>query len=543
MPSERQDPPSLSQAETLVGEHQASGIHDKGPYPCLTVLYHPDMTRVGERAILGGLALRKPAILSRLQPKFAPPGEVAGRSLRDPFLSRRPVHISYVDEDQIEIAPEAGVALEVDEQPIDGAAVVSVTALERGLYLTLAHRVVLLLHLVPLRSQYPPAWNLVGDSEAILGVREQITRVGDVDVTVLIRGETGVGKERVAQALHSASRRRERELVAVNMATIPAGTAASELFGHLRGAFTNATANHRGLFERANGSTLFLDEVGEAPPQVQTMLLRTLAEGIIRPLGAHRDQPVDVRVLAATDTDLEQAGEEGGFRSALKYRLAGYEIYVPPLRARREDIPRLAVHFLAQELAQLGEADRMCPPETRRKLWFPPELMLRLVQHDWPGNVRQLRNTVRQLVISGRGADTLRADAAVERLLAEPTVSARRTWAKRNWLDDTVEEARAEGLGTHGLSEETLLAALRAAEWMPSKAAEALGIPRATLYDLMERTPGVRKAGDIPREELERCYRDCDGDLDAMMEQLQVSKRSLQLRLRRLGIRAAATKR
>ncbi|GAB4522344.1 MAG: hypothetical protein Tsb0020_40770 [Haliangiales bacterium] len=544
---EREERLNATLASTLIEEQDASGIYDGSRHPCLTVLYHPDMARIGQRAALGGLVLRKPEHLSRLFPKFVKPGQLDGHSLRDPFLSRRPIRLEYVG-DEIAIAPPSGVAIEFDDAAIEsqrvaGEARISPEALTRGVLLTLSRRIVLLLHEVALRGEYPAHWDLVGDSDAVVALREQIARVGDIDVPVLIRGETGVGKERVAQAIHAASERRRRKLVAINMAAVPASTAVSELFGHQKGAFTNATGRHLGLFERADGSTLFLDEIGETPIQVQTMLLRALAEGTIRPLGAERDHEVDVRVIAATDADLERAGEDGSFRSALKYRLAGYEIHVPPLRQRREDIPRLVAHFLREELANVGESDHFSPPETVRKLWFPPELMRRLYAHDWPGNVRQLRNTVRQLVISSRGASSVRIDAAVERALSEKAAPAAASAAPAQpapgaWHEATVKES-IDNLGLSGdkiITDSEVIAALEQVKWMPSRAAVLLGIPRASLYDLMERAPGVRKANDISRDELADCFRDCDGDLDAMVDRLRVSRRSIMLRMRRLGL-------
>jgi two-component system nitrogen regulation response regulator GlnG len=570
VPASRQDPPSVSQADTLVGDKSMTGLTESGRYPCLTILYHPNMTRVGERAILAGLVLDRVESLSRLGPDFAPPGVTQGRSLRDPYVSRRPTQLRRVA-DTIEIAPEPGTPVELDGVSIDGVACVAASSLEAGVILTLARRVVLLLHSVTLRSEYPPHWQLVGEGDAIVAVREQVARVADLEVPVLIRGATGVGKERVAQSIHEASHRAQRPLVTVNMAALAPGTAPSELFGHVRGAFTHAVTGHVGLFERAHGSTLFLDEIGETPPDVQTMLLRALAEGTIRPMGARSDRQVDVRVLAATDADLDRASAEGRFRTALRHRLAGYEIYVPPLCERREDIPRLVVHFLREELGNIGEAWRLSPPETSKHMWFPPELMLRLFHHHWPGNVRQLRNTVRQIVISSRGAAVVRVDVPLARALSkEPLTGAPGPGSRSDpradpgtevtseprldpidapdpFADDEITEEQALALELLSaidagvpagpeLSDDALLAAMAASRWSPARAAELLGMARGTLYDRLERVPGLRKASDLSREELEHVYRQCGGDLDAMVDHLRVSKRSIQLRMHALGI-------
>ena len=541
MPASRQDPPSVSQADTLVGEKSLAGLDESGRYPCLTILYHPNMTRVGERAILAGLVVDRVESLSRLEPDFAPPGVTQGRSLRDPYVSRRPTQLRLVD-DTIEIAPEPGTAVELDGALIEGVVRVAASSLEAGVILTLARRVLLLLHSVTLCSEYPPHWQLVGESDAIVAVREQVARVADLDVPVLIRGATGVGKERVAQSIHEASHRAGRGLVSINMAALAPGTAPSELFGHVRGAFTHAVTGHVGLFERAHGSTLFLDEIGETPADVQTMLLRALAEGIIRPVGARSDRQIDVRVVAATDADLDRASAEGRFRIALRHRLAGYEIYVPPLRERREDIPRLVVHFLREELGNIGEAWRLSPPETSKQTWFPPELMLRLIHHDWPGNVRQLRNTVRQIVISSRGAAVVRVDVPLARVLNKESLPG----GPEPLLDEITEEhalslelipaLEVEDPAVAEISDEALLAALAASRWSPARAAELLGMARGTLYDRLERIPGLRKANDLSREEIEDVYRQCGGDLDAMVDHLRMSKRSIQLRMHALDI-------
>ena len=506
--------------------------------PVLTILHHPDLNRVGERAFLPELAGGREIGLSRLTPVFTAPGRTTARSLRDPYLSRKPVRLRP-GLDSIEIEGEPSLGLLVNGRIVERATRVPMHALDDGVVLEIAQRVVLLLHRARHWNRYPRHWDLVGESDAIVEVRRQIGRVADLDVSVLIRGETGVGKERVAQAIHAASRRAERELVAVNMAALAAGTAASELFGHEKGAFTGACSRHPGLFERAHGSTLFLDEIGETPADVQTMLLRSLAESAIRPLGARADVPVDVRIIAATDANLERASDAGTFRSALLYRLSGYAIRVPPLRERREDIPRLVVHFVGDILAELGESWRLEVGCTERRLWLPPALMARLYRHPWPGNVRQLRNTVRQIVIAHRGADALGIDAEVERILAqdepapEPRAVASEPPAAARYVHGRAAALRSR---RHSIAQEALLEALRASDWSVPRAAELLGVPRATLYSRMARLPGIRKATDLTPADIAEAIRVYGSDLDAMAGRLCVSKRGLKLRMKALGI-------
>src|SRR6185436_13729067 len=185
-----------------------------------------------------------------------------------------------------------------------------------------------------------------------------------------LRGETGTGKELLARAIHQASSRRAAPYFALNMAAIPASLAAAELFGAAKGAFTGADRRRVGYFGRAQGGTLFLDEIGELPADLQPLLLRVLENGEIQPVGGEETLRVDVRILAATDANLESAIEEGRFRAPLFHRLSGYELRLPSLRERRDDIGRLFIHFLRQELAALGEADRLADPGPEGRPWL-----------------------------------------------------------------------------------------------------------------------------------------------------------------------------
>jgi two-component system nitrogen regulation response regulator NtrX len=252
-----------------------------------------------------------------------------------------------------------------------------------------------------------PADGLVGQSAAIETLRGEIEAFAAVEAPVLLLGETGTGKELVAQGIHAASRRHRGPFVSVNLGAIPPSLAASELFGAARGAFTGAVQAQDGFFRKAQGGTLFLDEIGETPQEVQASLLRVLEAGEIQPVGAQSALRVDVRVLAATDADLEQRVQAGTFREPLLHRLAGYSIRLPPLRERRDDVGRLLVHFLRQELAATGELD-ILDRDSPHLLWIKPALVVRLARYDWPGNVRQLRNNIERLMILvGGDADSL----------------------------------------------------------------------------------------------------------------------------------------
>jgi two-component system nitrogen regulation response regulator GlnG len=308
------------------------------------------------------------------------------------------------------------------------------------------------------------------------------------------------------------------------MAALPASIAASELFGHAAGAFTGAAEPHRGHFAQADGGTIFLDEIGAIPLDVQAMLLRVLETMELQPLGSARRVRVDLRVLAATDEDLERSVRDGRFRDALRHRLTGYQVQLPPLRARRDDVGRLLAHFLGVELRALGEERRLAELD-KAEPWLPASLVAEACRHHWPGNVRQLANAARRLAVAARGGG--RADrATLAPVLGQPPPAPR------------VEEVVSPGRRPPSrIEEDDLVAALRASGWRIAEAARRLGISRTSLYALIEASSRIRKAGEIPAEEIQACRRECAGDVEAMAGRLETSARGLLLRLRELGIR------
>jgi transcriptional regulator with GAF, ATPase, and Fis domain len=234
---------------------------------------------------------------------------------------------------------------------------------------------------------------IVGRSPALLAVLRDVRLVAATDATVLITGESGTGKELIAGAIHGTSRRRARGMVKVNCAAMPAGLMESELFGHERGAFTGATLRREGRFALAHGGTLFLDEIGELPLELQAKLLRVLQEGEFEPVGSARTRKVDVRVVAATNRDLQTEVQAGRFRADLYYRLNVFPVRMPALRERLDDIPLLVEAFLQRLAERLGRS------------FDPPggESLQRLRAHSWPGNVRELQNVVERAAISAGG--------------------------------------------------------------------------------------------------------------------------------------------
>lgn len=325
-----------------------------------------------------------------------------------------------------------------------------------------------------------PSTDIIGEAAAMQDVFRIIGRLSRSSISVLINGESGTGKELVAHALHRHSPRAQAPFIALNMAAIPRDLIESELFGHEKGAFTGANQIRQGRFEQADGGTLFLDEIGDMPLDVQTRLLRVLADGQFYRIGGYAPVKVDVRIIAATHQHLEVRVQEGKFREDLFHRLNVIRIHLPPLRERREDIPRLARHFLKVAARELGVEAKVLSPEAEAALTRLP----------WPGNVRQLENTCRWLTVMAAGQEVLVQDLPNERL-SEPhdTTSypsdSPANWSLllRQWAQQALQNGRqdllAEALPE---MERTLLTcALQHTQGHKQEAARLLGWGRNTL--------------------------------------------------------------
>jgi len=316
--------------------------------------------------------------------------------------------------------------------------------------------------------------NIIGNSKKMFEVYEKIEKVASTDTTVLISGESGTGKELVARAVHNHSLRRNKQFIPVDCSTLAQSLLESELFGHMKGSFTGAIGDKRGLFEIANEGTIFLDEIANIDMDVQSKLLRVLEEREYKPVGSTKPQKVDIRLIAATNRDLRIMIEKGKFREDLYYRLNVFPVNMPPLREHREDIPILAYHFLRQINQILN----------KRIKGFSKEAVEVLVQYNWPGNVRELKNTVERAAIMTEGkllsTEHLSDFLGGEKLDKTITVPS---------TNEELKRARKEARGKAVEDIERLFAlnALIENDWSVTKAAESTGMQRTNLQALMKK--------------------------------------------------------
>jgi DNA-binding NtrC family response regulator len=301
--------------------------------------------------------------------------------------------------------------------------------------------------------------NIIGRSKALLHVLDQAARVAPTDATILIQGETGTGKEVMAKAIHFNSLRRSQPFVTINCGAIPRDLLESELFGHLRGAFTGAMAHKKGKVELADGGSLFLDEIGEMPLDLQVRLLRLIQEREIDKIGATQPLKVDVRIIAATHRDLQSLVATGHFREDLYYRLVVVPIEMPALRNRADDIPQF-VHYFFEALKQ---------KHGKKDLTFPETLMSYFTAYAWPGNVRELENTMERVVVLSQG-DQITPNDLPEFLHTQQAPA-----------DSAKIPPQMEGMGLDRVEKELIVEALRKFNWNQTRAAQSLGISRKTL--------------------------------------------------------------
>ena len=509
---------------TLPSVIPAPSQNDGAQVLLLTVIFHPDPSRIGAVARIPDLPDAPPWVLGRRSPDFSCASEDSVFLLGERDVSRQALALSRRGGQLIlRRLPDAS-RCRIDGSELDGEVELDRERLQRGVAMLLGHSVVLLLRHargVEQTAANPELADLCGSSTYMNELRQQIGRVGSSGLDVLIRGETGTGKELVATAIHRLSPRSNGPLVSVNMAAIPAGLAAASLFGNARGAFTGATRASQGYFGQAHGGTLFLDEIGDTPVEVQPQLLRALQEREVQAVGG-AVSTVDVRVISATDAPIEAPGCD--FKAALRHRLGACEINLLPLRAHPEDIGELLRHFLTvrcQELECPGVLPGPASPALEVASWA--ELFYSCLRYDWPGNVRELANCAGQLVVADAGGRVL--PDAVRLALRRDAAGA---------TDKQADTRRSRRI--REIDEEQFEGALRASVYEVADVARQLGVSRQAVYRRMAESPRHRLAGQVPQAELERALALHGGNARAAALALKVSPSGLRSRLRDSGL-------
>jgi two-component system nitrogen regulation response regulator GlnG len=499
--------------------------------------------------------------LSRLEPLFR---RVDGgdQPLSHPSVSRKPIWLAQGPQ-VLRLQRDAdGSAVLVDGRSSPLQMELPRSRLSPGVVVQIGHHIALLLHdRPPLCGLEDGTLGMVGASRAMGQLRLQVRRVAPYLTSVLLQGESGSGKELVARAIHDLSERRRNRFVAVNMATVPASMASSVLFGHARGAFTGAVTDHDGIFLQADGGTLFLDEVGEIPPDVQAGLLRVLEEKQIQRIGEQRSRKSDVRIVAATDLDLRSTDNAERMRRPLLFRLAGYQVNVPPLRDRVEDLPLLLQHFVVE---QAGARSATELRHRHGESLLPPLLWPRLIQHGWPGNVREARNVAQRLTIDGidRPAQELLQSILETLDPTPPGGRASEAITAHNWPVQARSDAAipqpepsvgpapavppttpVRAIQRRDLTWDAVYTALESEDWDFKQAARQLGVHRSTLYRWMEegRIPS-RLAEDVSEAEVQAALVQSGSSLGAARI-LRVSSRRLEQRVRNDPVLLSALRR
>ena len=475
--------------------------------PRLTILFHSDLRRIGDSHPFPTIERGRAIDIGRDTPSF---GE---GPLADPCISRRQLAIEHRD-GRFHVRPDPSArrplaAFGPELSPRDVGA-----PLEPGSYVAIGDRV--LLRLSHGATEDPSA--ILGQSDVAIALRRSIRALAAGTQTVLIRGETGVGKELVARALHHGSPRAAAPLVCVNCAALPENLVESELFGHARGAFSGAATAKDGLFRAAGRGTIFLDEIGELPLSIQAKLLRVLQERTVRPLGESRELPFEARVVAATNRDLAHEVAEGRFRADLYARLEAPEILVPPLRERPDDVPLLFAHYFVAQATDgwVRPADAEPPP-------IPLEHVLDLMRHGWPRNVRELERHV---------ASVLASIAETGRFVARVPMSTRPPPPPSPASTPPPARGSRQAAALGGRPDvDELLRVLDAHDYVQHQVAKTLGVSRTTL-DKWMRELGVRRPKDVPEDELLGAVR--AHGVEGAARSLRVSLRGLRLRLAEL---------
>jgi transcriptional regulator with AAA-type ATPase domain len=478
---------------------------DNPPAPLLTltIVWHPERARIGEQAL--GAASAGAIELNRYAPLFTRPGG-EGLALGHGGISRQPLRLAMDADGGVSITlPETQMVIELNGRVVNQTVRFDNDEIEAGQIITLGRAVVLCLHWTTRLPRLNPVPGLIGVGSASIGVRAQIRMVAPSGLPVLLLGETGTGKEIAARAIHALSERAAAPLVTVNMAALTEASAATTLFG------AGAPAPRDGLFAQADGATLFLDEIGNAPAAVQPMLLRVLEGGDYRPVDTTRDRHSSARVVAASDQELDAIA----FNQALLRRLEAFVIRMPPLRTRREDIGVLIVHLLDEQGAT-GD--------------LPVALVTELASFDWPGNVRQLAHALRRAVLMVEdGVAPAMAQLAGGATAPPAGDKARATPAPPRRPADGVARRKPSALHDGDVFD-----AMAGNGWNIQAAAQALGISRPSLYKLLEDHPVIRRAELIAPNDIARAMSECAGDVGRCAALLKTPADALRRRWRLL---------
>lgn len=541
---------TLTMQETINQRGQA------GEVATLTILYHSEVARIGEQAYLFDLNQHKTCYLARNRPEFTDLEAKQYRGLADPYISQsQPILLHTNEQGILTITPSTRLPCKINNQKISQPFTIHYRDLEPGLVITLANRVVLLLELT--RAQFGQLkteknqYNMIGISDGIIDLQrniQKILKVTHLNPSILIQGETGTGKELVANAIHRAHKNRHtKPFIAVNMATINESLAEAQLFGATKGSYTGSISSQQGYFKMADGGTLFLDELGDTPLAIQPKLLRVLQEKEIMPLGAKSALPIDIQLICATDANLEALAEQGLFRPQLTQRVSEYTIQLPPLRARIADIGVLLIYFLQQELA-VFKAELLL--QQTQPAWLTAAIVSELACYHWPGNIRQLRNVVRQLVINGYDQPTLQLPDSVQQLLnrtvADPLDSAvkistgSKTVASPSSSDlqsktvSTPKQTNSKKIKPSEISNQQLSQALEDNGFDYKAAAQTLGISRSSLYYLIEQHPDFCLPNQLSKAMIIAAAKQCPPTMQQLALALKVNKRSLIRQLKSL---------
>ncbi len=570
-----QDPLELMTVHTTEDSDDKPAIVATGlerPTPRLILLYHSELDRIGSSTAPDLLEGGSWVQLGRNTPRFVPLGEEnTPAPLGDRHISRLQADIRWIDARGVfEVRPApaarkpvARVVLGTRDEPVRIEPLTELTELPPGSLLSVGKRALILLDRRAWRAPTDNRMSMIGETPQVWKLRKEIKSVARFERSVLILGETGAGKELVARAIHANSPRADQPFVAVNCAALPEHLVESLLFGHKKGAFTGAYQDRPGLFQEANGGCLFLDELGELPMEIQAKLLRVSQDGLLTPVGSHRNISIDVRIIAATNRDPTLEIDTGNLRKDLYYRIAAHTLNVPNLQERIWDVPLLFLHMLHQtrntcpELRWLWEASPASKPP------MPMSFILTLMRYPWEGNVRELQNIAEQTArlnlepgpftvpsnLSQRPVTTSGSPAHPTTSSSEPLgesllkKAARHLGIARQTLvvllrarplapPEPMESFEAFARQLHKHLSFTMLDLLEQNDYNQVQLASELNLSRSTVIKLI-RTLDLKRPQDLSTEELQKAAQQNQGDIDAMATTLRVSPRALKLHLTR----------